>query len=141
MIRFSPLPSNIEELLPKGIESLRADPDVVFAYLFGGLTRGKPLPLSDVDIAVYFREGLHLPEKKVELLIRLTDVLETDEIDLVVLNSAPLTLRMKILENKKVVVDKAPFVRHRFESLTMREYFDFSIKERVILNRRFFGGR
>ena len=69
------------------------------------------------------------------------DILKTDNIDLVVLNAAPLTLKMKILENKKVIVDKVPFLRHRYESLTMREYFDFSFLESFILRKRFFHGR
>jgi hypothetical protein len=75
-----------------------------------------------------------------EILGSLIDILQTDEIDLVVLNSAALPLRMRILENKKVVVDREPFLRHHYESLTMREYFDFSILEGEILNRRFLSG-
>ncbi len=69
------------------------------------------------------------------------ELLETDEIDLVILNTAPLTLKMKILEGKNVIVDNDPFLRHRYESLTIRKYFDFSIKEMGILERRFLRGR
>jgi uncharacterized protein len=67
MIRKSPLPSNIAELLPEAFESLRSDEDVVFAYLFGSLAKGKAGPLSDVDIAVYCREDVSLAEKKLDL--------------------------------------------------------------------------
>ena len=141
MIHNSPLPKNIEELLPEAYEYLRADEDILFAYLFGSLARKKAGPLSDVDIAVYCRKGSSFPEKKLEILGNLASVLETDEIDLVVLNRAPLALRMKILENKRVIVDKAPSIRHRYESLTMRQYFDFSYKESFILRKRFLHGR
>ena len=55
MIRNSPLPKNIEELLPEAFEYLRADNDILFAYLFGSLARKKTGPLSDVDLAVYCR--------------------------------------------------------------------------------------
>jgi len=96
--------------------------------------------LSDVDIAVYLKEASDVPEKKMEILGALIDILQTDEIDLVVLNSAPLPLRRRILESKKVVVDHEPSRRHHYESLTMREYFDFSIKEKDILYRRFLSG-
>jgi len=34
-------------------------------------------------------------------------------------------------------VDNAPFVRHKFESLTLREYLDFSVKEMEIYERRY----
>lgn len=96
--------------------------------------------MSDVDIAVYLKEPSDIQEKKMEILGTLIDILQTDEIDLVALNSAALPLRMRILENKQVVVDRDPFLRHQYESLTMREYFDFSILEGKILNRRFLSG-
>ena len=140
MIRYNKLPANIEDLIPKALTYLQSMPDILFAYFFGSFGKGKHFPLSDVDIAVYLKERSDIQEKKMEILGTLIDVLQTDEIDLVVLNSAPLPLRMRILENKKVVVDREPFLRHRYESLTMREYFDFSILEGQILNRRFLSG-
>jgi hypothetical protein len=140
MIRHKKLPANIEDLIPKALTYLQSMPDILFAYLFGSFGRGKPFPLSDVDIAVYLKEPSDVQQKKMQILGTLIDILETDEIDLVILNSAPLPLRMRILENKKVVADREPFSRHRYESLTMREYFDFSILEKQILNRRFLGG-
>jgi hypothetical protein len=94
-----------------------------------------------VDIALYLTEKVSFAEKKLEILGNLVNILRTDEIDLVVLNKAPLTLRMKILENKKIIVDKAPFLRHQYESLTMRKYFDFAFKESSILRERFLRGR
>jgi len=140
MIKYKKLPANIEDLIPKALTYLQAIPDILFAYLFGSFGRGKRSPLSDVDIAVYLKEPTDVHEKRMEILGALIDILQTDEIDFVVLNHAPLPLRMRILESKKVVVDHQPFLRHRYESLTMREYFDFSVLEREILNRRFFSG-
>ena len=140
MIKYSALPENIDSLLPQAESYIQLRRDVLFAYLFGSIARGKLTPLSDVDIAIYLSEGTIAFEMKMEILGKLIDILQTDEIDLVLLNSAPLTLRMKILENKKVIADNAPFLRHQYESLTMREYFDFSVREKAILERRFFHG-
>ncbi len=56
MIRDARLPEHIETLLPRAGEYLKSRADVSFAYLFGGLARGKPRPLSDVDIAVCLSE-------------------------------------------------------------------------------------
>jgi len=53
LIKYSKLPDNIKYLLPAGEAYIKSRKDVLFAYLFGGLARGKPSPLSDVDIAVY----------------------------------------------------------------------------------------
>lgn len=140
MIKYTKLPENIERLLPKAQAYLQSRSDITFGYLFGSLARGQSTPLSDVDIAVYLSEGEITIERKMEILGKLMELLETDEIDFVILNTAPLTLRMKILENKTVIVDNAPFLRYAYESVTMRKYFDFSIKEMSILERRFLHG-
>jgi predicted nucleotidyltransferase len=141
MIKFSKLPANIENLLSEALAYLKSRSDIDFAYLFGSFGKGKPLPLSDVDIAIYLKEPVDVQEKRMEILGVLVDLLKTDEIDLVILNRAPLTLRKKVLDSKKVIVDNNPFLRHQYESLTMREYFDFSVVEKAILQRRFLSGR
>jgi uncharacterized protein len=140
MIKHKKLPQNITELLPKAAAFLNSLPEVQFVYLFGGLAKGEPSPLSDLDIAIYLNPDEDTSERKLDILGKLIDILHTDEIDLVILNRAPLPLRMQILKNKKILVDKAPFNRHAYESLTMREYFDFSFIEKGILKRRFFNG-
>ena len=131
----------MDQLLPGAIDCLREREDIEFAYLFGNIGRGKRTPLSDIDIAIYLKDPSEIHEKKMEILGALMTLLETDEIDLVILNEAPLTLRMRILESKRVVVDHSPALRHCFESLVMREYFDFSVMEKAILERRFLSGR
>ena len=127
-------------MIPAAASYLQSHEEVLFAYLFGSLAKGKPGPLSDIDIAVYLSTEHDLPERKLEILGRLNDILETDEVDLVVLNLAPLTLAIRILKNKQVIADKDPFFRHRYESLVMRKSFDFSVKESAILKRRFLRG-
>ena len=141
MIKTVKLPDNILDLIHAVENCLNTQPKVVFAYLFGSLAGGSPKPLSDVDIAVFVNDCKNLSETKLEILEKLTEVLQTDEIDLVVLNTASLPLAINILKKKRVLVDKQPHVRHVFESLTMRKYFDFSIKESAILRRRYMNGR
>jgi predicted nucleotidyltransferase len=140
MIKYHKLPKNLMQLLPAGRSYLQSHRNVLFAYLFGSLAKGNPTPLSDVDIAVFLKEGVNVANNKLELLGGLIDILQTDEIDLVILNSAQLPLLMNILKNKKIIVDKKPFARQTFESLTMRKYFDFSIKESDQLKRRYLHG-
>ena len=140
MIKYNQLPDNILKLLPEAVTYLQSHPKVIFSYLFGSLSKGKPSPLSDVDIAVFLKKGNNLADRKLEILGRLIEILETDEIDLVVLNTADLPLIMGILKNKKLIVDKDPFARHLFESLMMRKYLDFSVIESAQLKRRYLHG-
>ena len=46
----------------------------------------------------------------------------------------------RIIRDRKILADNAPFIRHAFESLTIRMYLDFSILERRILYRRYLSG-
>ena len=140
MIKYQKLPENILQLLPKASDYLASHPKVLFAYLFGGLVKGGLQPLSDVDLAVYLADSHSFSEIKLDILGNLIDILQTDEIDLVVLNTAELPLKMNVLKNKKVIVNKDPFARHIFESLTMRKFYDFSMIESAILHRRFMNG-
>ena len=140
MIKHQKLPENFLQLLPEAENYLESHPKVVFSYLFGSLAKGSPLPLSDVDIAIFLKRNVNIADTKLEILGGLMDILQTDEIDLVVLNRANLPLVMNILRNKKIIVDKAPFSRHIFESMIMRKYFDFSTKETAILKRRYLHG-
>jgi predicted nucleotidyltransferase len=140
MIKFTKIPNHINLRIPHAIDYHRSSKDVIFAYLFGSLVKGIPGDLSDIDIAVYLHDNLDIAEKKVQILGTLNDILETDEIDLVILNTAPVSLQIKIIEKKRILVDKEPFIRHRFESLVMRKYLDFSLMESAILYRRFLHG-
>ena len=140
MMKHHKLPENILDLLPGALDFLASHPKVVFSYLFGSLARRHPTPLSDVDIAVYLKPDTSFAESKLEILGELIDILQTDEIDLVILNTADIPLVMNIIKAKEIIVDNDPFERHRFESLTMRKYFDFSYKELGLLRRRYLHG-
>lgn len=140
MIKTKKLPENILDLVPVAGHYLKAHPKVIFSYLFGSLAKQQPLPLSDVDIAVYLNRDSNFAECKLNILGHLMDILHTDEIDLVILNKADLSLSMNIIKSKKILVDKSPFERHMFESLIMRKSFDFSFRELKQLRRRYLYG-
>jgi len=135
MIRFNKIPDDIYQKIDHLAEAMQNEQNIVFMYLFGGLVNKKPAPLSDVDIAVYVRNFNSF--NYIETFSMITDILGTDEVDLVILNTAPISLSGRILQQRKVLLDKNPFQRHRYESLTLRKYFDLNIKEKDILYRRY----
>ena len=135
MIRFRRIPEDIHRQLDLLADLFMEDPNIIFAYLFGGVARDKRGPLSDVDLGIYVRNI-----KRLDFLSSFSEIsriLGTDEIDLVVLNSAPISFAGRILRNRKILIDKDPFLRHQYESRILREFFDFTIKERDILHRRY----
>ena len=140
MVRRDPLPKDILDKLPAAGRAMEAEPMVIFAYLFGGLAAGAPKPLSDVDIAVYLRDAAGAADAKLMLFDCLSDALGSAELDLIILNTAPISLVGRIIQGRRLLVDKEPFLRHRFESAKLREFFDFRIREDAFLERRFRNG-
>ena len=114
--------------------ALSADPSVVFAYLFGSRATGKAHLKSDVDVAVYLRPDVDLFEERLRLMGVLQRALGPQTVDLVVLNDAPLSLAGRILRTRLVLLDRDPAARHRYESLTARQFFDFRFRERRLLD-------
>lgn len=114
--------------------------DVVFAYLFGSQARGRHTPGSDIDIAIYIRDDADPSAPTLDALGLLTSHLKTDDVDLVVLNSAPDALLGRILADRRIVLDGDPLLRHRFESLALRRHFDFRVVEHRLLAARYASG-
>jgi len=141
MIKFERLPANILSRIPEVKSVLVQDDNIVFAYIFGGLAEGKVKPLTDIDISVYLRDTDNLAEYKLQLFNMLADVLGTSELDLIILNTAPISITGRILQNKQILVDKEPPVRHAYESLTLRKFFDFRVKEDALFSMRYGVGR
>jgi uncharacterized protein len=99
---------------------LMADPNILFALVFGSYARGKEKPGSDLDLALYFEnppEGLEL----LEFISRLSDLMET-EVDLVVLNRASAFLRHQIMKKCIRLFIKAPVRYRQFREKTIADY-------------------
>lgn len=140
MRRRARLPEDVEHRLATLGAVLDGQVVVRFAYVFGGAARGKLRPLSDVDVAVYLDETADPVQARLDLIGVVTKHLGTDEVDLVVLNQAPTALLGRIVQSRRVIVDKDPFLRHRFESLALRTFLDFRIFEQRLLDARFARG-
>jgi len=138
MIRFKRLPENILSRIEGLKGHLEDHPEVIFAYLFGGIARHPISPLSDVDIAVYVKDPKRFDYLR--FYSYLTDCLGTEEVDLVILNKAPISLAGRVLQSRRLLVDKDPFLRHRYESLTIRKFLDFQRLERQYFEWRFQSG-
>lgn len=134
MIRFKKLPEDIEIRISRLRDFFAKHHEVIFAYLFGGLVKKRPSLLSDVDIAIYVKN----PERfdYLKFYADITEFLNTDEVDLIMLNRAPTALAGRILQSRKILVDNEPFLRHKFESLTIRKFLDFQYRERQYLKER-----
>lgn len=82
MMKYRRLPENIDHLLPDVREYLNKHPKMIFAYLFGGLARGRVSLLSDVDIAIYTADGANIVQDKLEILGKLNELLRRTKLTL-----------------------------------------------------------
>ena len=98
---------------------------VVFAYIFGSFVSGDD-GFNDIDVAVYLSDlgGKRPLEFELELEGELETVTRI-QVDVRVINTAPLTFVYNVLKNGVVLVDRDPLHRADFEGRICKEYFDF----------------
>lgn len=65
--------------------------DVAFALVFGSIASGRDTPISDIDIAVYFKgekDVLKLGERQIDNICAVMRICRYSRVDVVVLNLA-----------------------------------------------------
>ena len=97
------------------------------AYLFGSLAIGKTGKLSDIDIAVLLDDELTPKQRleiEMELISRISKLLKTEKIELVVMNEAPLLLKYNIIKSGIVLKSADEALRIRKEAEIISRYLD-----------------
>lgn len=115
-------------------EAFGATP-ALFAYLFGSQATGRTHAWSDVDVAVYLEPAAdrwHTLDLTLDLIGRFETAAHVGNVDLVVLNTAPLRLVGRIIQQRIVLYSRDEAARARFESLSLRQFFDFEIHARQL---------
>lgn len=101
---------------------LQKDTNILFAYLYGSYATQTALPDSDIDIAVYLKEGdMHYYLKKDEELL---GSIPNDKIDIRILNTMPLLLKFRVIKEGKVIFSQDEQKRVDFEIDVMDRYFE-----------------
>jgi uncharacterized protein len=124
------------------VDIFAADAEVCLAVLYGSHARGEAGPLSDVDVAVLLERSCDANDyfdRRLELIGRLMQAFDTNEVDVIILNQAPLALQYRVVRDGLVL-----YARHHdhlieFASQTVSRYLDFKPvierHERAILAR------
>lgn len=101
--------------------------DVAAALLFGSYGTQYQTPLSDLDIAVLFMPGQQISlNRELSMLSDLSTITGEEDINLVVLNKAPLTLQFEVLLTGNVLAKK-DFYLEDFHEYVCKRYADYKI--------------
>ena len=124
-------------------------PEIAAAYVYGSAARGEVTPLSDVDVALLFVEGLSERTRR-ELLAQIAGDLARHGVgprfDVRDFEDLPLTVQGRVLAEGALVRSNDNVRRVRFETFVRMRYFDFlpfhrrDIEEGLHSLRRRFGG-
>lgn len=145
----------VEELndrLEKAVSELEKQKEIVAIYLFGSYASGRNRPTSDVDLAVLLKtiaKEQYL-EKRLDIMAKLTGIIQIDDLDLIVLNEAPAGLAYRIISEGRLLYlrnkDRDKFVN--FKARVFDRYLDYLPVQKMFsaaLGRRIregkFGGR
>jgi len=137
MIKLGKIKVDVKNYLPDLPALFQKRDEVIAAYLFGSYARGTVGPLSDVDVAVLFDEGSDTDRIYLKLCVEVSKALHTDEVDLVILNEAPVTLKYNILKEGKLLFCRDETKRIRFQVRVINDYIDTK-PLRGIYNRELF---
>jgi predicted nucleotidyltransferase len=128
MIKTKKLPENVLEKIPILSAKLCEDKNIAAFYQFGSSLRGYLDPLSDLDLAVLLDKKIpadkFLPEY-LKIVGIAADILKVDELDLLILNQAPLRIVHNILKTGRLLFCNDRVQLAGFIEINYKRYPDF----------------
>ena len=122
------LPEDVIDRIPVLIERIEKDTDIVALYTFGSLATGDLKPLSDLDFGILVSCNLDKKErfdKHLNLIGKFNEVFKTDEVDLVMMNDAPIRFSHNIIKSGKLIHCASKLKLTDFIEKTIKLYLDF----------------
>lgn len=122
------LPNHVLDNIPDIVKRISEDDIVVALFIFGSGAKGKLKPLSDLDFGILLSMKLDKKgrfEKQLELIGTYNEAFKTDEIDLVLMNDAPIRFSYNILRDGKLLFCRDRTKLVDFVERTVKLYLDF----------------
>lgn len=111
--------------LPEELKLKLSERGVLVVYLYGSAALGLPLP-RDLDFACLFKQNSK--ENSFELFGKLYSLFGEffkEEIDILILNQAPIDLQFEVINTGKALFESSLETRLDFEEKVMMEYIEF----------------
>lgn len=114
----------MKETLEKLKILLSIFPQIEIAWLFGSRASGKGTPISDWDLAIKFSSSQGWKEQ-MHIRFAISEVVGTEQVDLVDWDKAPLPLRYAIVQDGMILLSRNEELRVDLQTETRSRYWDF----------------
>jgi predicted nucleotidyltransferase len=113
-------------ILNENLPIVLADfPEISLVYLFGSQVAGKVGPMSDYDLAIFNTSPSEGFTTQVLFQHALVQLLNTERVDVVLLNRAPVELAYAIISTGELLYQKNTYTRVEFEAGVLGKYGDY----------------
>jgi predicted nucleotidyltransferase len=113
-------------ILPNLLTGILADfPDISLVYLFGSRVAGQIGPLSDYDLAILLDSLENKHDLQAGFQHAASLALKSDQVDVVVLNQAPIELAYHIIADGKILYQREALIRIEYEARVLGQYGDY----------------
>ena len=127
--------SGIREIRDNIIPLCEQHPEIAAVFLFGSYGTCYETKFSDIDLGVlFFPDGV--PDLKGEMSLTglFCHATGQDNIDLVVMNKAPLPLRYRVVAEGELIYEKDYFYTSDFLAATYKFFLDYNIDYRMFMD-------
>lgn len=122
------LQRDVAKRIPKLTNKISQDKEIMALFTFGSLAGGELNPLSDLDFGVLVSNKLDQKkrfDKHLDLIGIFNKVLGTDEVDLILMNDAPMRFSYTIIRSGKLLYCADLSVLTEFVEKTIKLFLDF----------------
>lgn len=114
---------NVDNKLPELISFFKARDDILAVWIIGSYGTKYQTENSDIDLAILFSKEISFFDE-LDLEVQVSDILQTDKVDIINLNKAPLTLQFKTISEGREIIKKDPIKVADFEEIILDLYQD-----------------
>ncbi|NPV87173.1 MAG: nucleotidyltransferase domain-containing protein [Anaerolineae bacterium] len=114
------------QILSENLDALLKDlPAIGLVYLFGSQVGGFTGPMSDYDFGILVDSTADEEQVRAQFAHRLSGLLQTDRVDVVLLRHAPVELAYHIIAQGRLLYERNIAERVEFESGVLNRHGDY----------------
>ncbi|MGB9596272.1 MAG: type VII toxin-antitoxin system MntA family adenylyltransferase antitoxin [Candidatus Poribacteria bacterium] len=124
----------INEITEKLNKYFEEHEEILFAVIFGSMAKGSMNKMSDIDIAVMINPSFNKSfpfGHQAELITDFIRILKRNDVDVVILNKAPISLKYEILRYGKFIYVRDKQARIKFQVDTINQYEDYKMLYKI----------